>query len=334
MARDSIIQNFLDKNNYKGFAISPLREDASARKYYRAKKDGTSYVVMDAPPPFEEISEFVRKAEIFKSLGLRTPRIFASDAAHGLLLLEDFGDQSYGDLRKAGHDQKALYKDAVDVLIHAHKQPVKLTHHLPPLSDVRLTYLVSWIIEWYIPLVQPQTLSRVIRERFFELWSDAYQTWRKVPQHAVHLDYQFHNLMRLPGNSAAERCGILDFQDACYGPVTSDLVLLLQDAREDVPADIAKAGIDQYLAAFPEISRADFEAAYAINAAHNASRIVGLFARLKMRDKKPQYLGHIPRNLRYLEESLRHPALAPIKEWFDTYVPEHLRLNIPELKAA
>ncbi len=332
--RDQLMQKFLHDSGWNTAEIRTMQEDASARKYYRLQKTNQTAILMDAAPPFEEVGEFARKAEIFSSYGLSIPQIYARNDANGFLLLEDFGSTSFAQAMRGGENSGELYRDAVAALVHTHLQSSAAAKKLPTLDDGRLVYLVSWMIEWYVPLVQPQTLSRTIRERFIELWVDAFKIMRAVPQHAIHLDYQFHNLMLLPGKTSFARCGILDFQDACYGPVTADLVMLLQDAREDVPVNVVRTGIEQYLHSFPQINRDDFMASYAVFAAHNAARILGLFARLKIRDGKGQYLRHMPRNLKYFMDNLDHPALAPIREWFDTHVPNHLRLNIPGLQAA
>ncbi len=327
------IQEFLSSSDWSGAKITPLNEDASARKYYRLSQSGKTAILMHAPPPYEETSTFAEKAEIFRHYGWSVPEIYTRDDKQGLLLLEDFGDTSFADAITKGQNPSELYKTATRTLIHLHKQSDKVARKLPPLDDARLTYLTSWLIEWYIPFIQPQALSRVIREKFIDLWVDAFKIMRTAPLHAAHLDYQFHNLMRLdqPGIAA---CGVLDFQDACFAPVTCDLVLLLQNAREDVDPAIVDASLKDYLAAFPEIDPKAFHASYAVAAAQNAARILGLFARLKIRDGKGQYLKHIPRNLKYLEQSLEHPALAPMRDWFDSHAPKHLRLNIPGLQAA
>jgi aminoglycoside/choline kinase family phosphotransferase len=334
MQRDTLVKNFLDQHGWAKAVPERLKEDASFRQYWRVRNGDKTSIVMDAAPPFEEVKKFVRDGAIFRQYGLHTPEILAVDEKNGLLLLEDMGNTSFDQAIGKGHNVAELYKDAVDVLIHLHRQPADAARKLPTLDDARLTYLASWIIEWYIPLIQPQTLSRVIREKFFDLWVEAFATMRRVPQHIAHMDYQFHNLMLLPGKNAVERCGILDFQDAVFGPITCDLVLLLENAREDVPKIVQHNCLEQYLKAFPNLDRDAFEASFAIASALNASRILGLFSRLKVRDRKPQYLQHIPRNLKYLEQSLQHPALSKIKEWFDTHMPTEKRLAIPELKVA
>jgi aminoglycoside/choline kinase family phosphotransferase len=139
--------------------------------------------------------------------------------------------------------------------------------------------------------------------------------------------------MRLDGRDGVAACGLLDFQDAVLGPVAYDLVSLLEDARRDVPVDVATAMRARYLAAFPTLDRADFDAAYAVLGAQRNCKIVGIFTRLRVRDGKPVYLPHIPRLWRLIAGDMRHATLQPVARWLDANVPPALRL-IPEFKPA
>lgn len=334
MTRRLDMEKFIAASGWSDADIVALAPDASARNYFRLVRGNETRIIMDAAPPYEETDFFAAKAEIFRNCGWAVPQIFARDAMHGFLLLEDFGADSFAAQITAGANAQEYYFLAVDALIHLHRQPSSLVTALPVFSPARYTYLVSWLIEWYVPLVQPQPLSRVIREEFFDLWDRHFALLQRVPQHACHMDYQCHNFMDRPGQTGLARCGILDFQDAVVGPIMLDLVMLLENARADVPPAIVEACMARYLAAFPKIDRADFAAAYALASAHNAARILGLFARLKIRDHKSQYLQYLPRNLRYFEQSLQHPALTALRAWFDRYVPAEKRLAIAELRAA
>ena len=139
--------------------------------------------------------------------------------------------------------------------------------------------------------------------------------------------------MWLPERDGVKACGLLDFQDAIAGPVSFDLVSLLEDARRDVPPDLAADCIDRYLAAFPELDRTAFEPSYAVIGAQRSTRILGTFARLKLRDGKPAYLAHLPRVWRWIESDLAHPALGPVTAWFDRYIPSGER-RVPAALAA
>ena len=146
-------------------------------------------------------------------------------------------------------------------------------------------------------------------------------------------DYHIDNLMLLDGRDGVAACGLLDFQDAVIGPVTYDLVSLLEDARRDVPEDLAAAMRERYLAGFPDLDRAAFDASYAVLGAQRNCKIVGIFTRLCLRDGKPLYLEHIPRVWRLIEQDLRHPALAPVASWLDRHIPPAMR-RIPPCRSA
>jgi aminoglycoside/choline kinase family phosphotransferase len=129
----------------------------------------------------------------------------------------------------------------------------------------------------------------------------------------------------LPQRKGLARLGILDFQDAVMGPAAYDLASLLQDARVDVAAATEASLLGRYLRsrrlADPNFDEPDFVKLYATLAAHRASKILGIFARLDRRDRKPQYLRHMPRIWGYLQRSLAHPSLAPLSAWYAAHVP-------------
>ena len=125
-------------------------------------------------------------------------------------------------------------------------------------------------------------------------------------------------LKNRPGVGA---CGLLDFQDAVRGPIAYDLVSLFEDARRDVPADLAANLLRYYCDAYPKMDKCRFFASYAVLGAQRSTKILGVFTRLAQRDGKPHYLHHISRVWRWLEKDLKHPALEPVREWFDKVVP-------------
>jgi aminoglycoside/choline kinase family phosphotransferase len=168
-----------------------------------------------------------------------------------------------------------------------------------------------------------------MREEFRTAWRDVLPLRDGVPSSLALFDFHIDNLMWLKERSGVAACGLLDFQDAVLAPVTFDLVSLLEDARRDVPPELAERLIRHYLAAFPEIEEKAFRASYCVIGAQRSTRILGTFARLKLRDSKPGYLVHIPRVWRWLGQDLQHPALAPVRSWFDRHVPAQRR-TVPE----
>jgi aminoglycoside/choline kinase family phosphotransferase len=153
------------------------------------------------------------------------------------------------------------------------------------------------------------------------------------PRTLVLRDYHVDNIMRLPDRPGIKACGLLDFQDAVAGAAAYDLVSLIEDARRDLGAGIAERSLARYYDHFPNIDRDAFTAAGAALAAGRNAKIIGIFTRLLKRDGKANYLRHIPRVWRLLEHDLGHPALAPLKAWFDETVPPEKRL-VPAVEGA
>jgi aminoglycoside/choline kinase family phosphotransferase len=136
-------------------------------------------------------------------------------------------------------------------------------------------------------------------------------------------DYHAENLMLVEGRQGVSHFGLLDFQDALIGHPAYDLASVLEDARRDVPPEIERAMIDRYVAATGEGDR--FERAYWALAGQRNARILGVFARLWKRDDKPRYKAFQPRMWGLFERDLDHPALAPVRAWFDDNVPAEKR---------
>jgi N-acetylmuramate 1-kinase len=311
---------FLGSAGWGDVSAMPLAVDASFRRYYRLVRAGSSAVLMDAPPPQEDIGPYVVVAALLRELGFSAPAVLAEDRDEGFLLLEDFGDDTYTRLLERGADEPALYTLAVDTLI-ALQQAAELrgTPEIPPYDIERLLVEAALLVDWYRPLE-----SR-LREEYIALWRAVLPDAMVSPPTLVLRDYHVDNLMLLPDRPGIKGCGLLDFQDAVTGPPSYDLVSLLEDARRDVPLCLRQAMTERYLAAFPALDRTAFLRSAAILAAQRNCKILGIFTRLWKRDGKRQYLAHIPRVWRLLEADLRHPALTPIARWLDRYLPSETR---------
>jgi N-acetylmuramate 1-kinase len=311
---------FLDAAGWGGVPAVPLAGDASFRRYYRLGGNGSSAVLMDAPPPKEDIGPYVVVAALLRELGFSAPAVLAEDRDEGFLLLEDFGDDTYTRLLERGAPEPALYTLAVDTLIALQRaaEP-RGTPEIPPYDIERLLGEAALLVDWYRPL------GSGLREEYLALWravlSDAVVSRPTLVLRDFHVD----NLMLLPDRPGIKGCGLLDFQDAVTGPPSYDLVSLLEDARRDVPAFLRRAMTERYLAAFPALDRTAFLRSAAILAAQRNCKILGIFTRLWKRDGKRQYLAHIPRVWRLLEADIRHPALTPIARWLDRHLPPETR---------
>jgi len=259
--------------------------------------------------------------------GFSTPGIIAAAPEDGLLLIEDLGDDTYTRLLARGEAEEPLYRLAVDTLIALHRLPqdVAVPPSVPAYGMERMLEEVNRVHVWYLPLIGAAPLPVAAVADYEATWRALLPTAWCVPTSLVLFDYHVDNLLGLFDRAGIKACGLLDFQDAVAGPVTYDLMSLLEDARRDLDSALVGAMKARYRAAFPGIEADTFATSWAIMAAQRHMRVIGTFARLKLRDGKPQYLKLMPRLWRYMESCLAHPHLAPLKAWLDRHVPPEQR---------
>jgi aminoglycoside/choline kinase family phosphotransferase len=322
--RDAERTQFLAESGWGEATLVPLAGDASFRRYFRLKGERPA-VLMDAPPPLENVRPFMAIAAVLAAHGYSTPKVLAGDAGRGFLVLEDLGDRSFNRELAAGGDERALYEAAIDLLLDLRARAVPAT--VPPFDDDRILREVGFILEWFWPAFAGRRASAAMTEEYLELWRSVLPAMRADTDALALFDYHVDNLMWLPQRGGIARVGLLDFQDAVRGPAAYDVVSLLEDARRDVPAPIVAGMIERYCRHVP--NRRDFMTAYAATGAQRNARIVGVFARLWLRDAKPQYLSLLPRVWGLLERDLAHPVLAPLRSWFDRHVAVERRRSAP-----
>lgn len=302
-----------------GATLDPLPSDASKRQYFRYNGG----LLMDAPPP-EDPAQFMRVAIYLVSLGFSAPRVLRQDLPQGFLALEDFGETTYTKLLQAGESSYPLYDLAVDVLIALHQRATTCPDFITPYDVIPLLQEAEMFVDWHIPAVTGKPLPEANKQTYLDLWNQAFQKALAVPHSLVLRDYHVDNLMRLEGRPGVAACGLLDFQDALWGPVIYDLVSLVEDARLDLNPGLVAHCWQRYLAAFPEADEQSFRTSGCILSAGRHAKIIGIFTRLAVRDGKPHYLAHLPRVWRLLTTCLAHPDLAELKAWFQEYGREDL----------
>jgi aminoglycoside/choline kinase family phosphotransferase len=309
------VDDFLDEAGWGGSLVEPLVGDASFRRYFRVRNAGQTAMLMDAPPPHEDPTEFLRVGKWLIAHGQRAPAIHAEDVERGLVLIEDFGADRMRDwLDDHPDSEEAVYRHAIDALVSLHACPPG------PFGPYDLDVYQresGLFVEWYCPAMKLD----VDTAGWTAAWDAALSPLlvRQEPGVTVLRDYHAENIMLLPNDGQ----GLIDFQDALVGHPAYDLVSLLQDARRDVSPELERAMINRYVSqvhAGPE-----FEADYARLGAQRNAKIVGIFARLWLRDGKARYLAMIPRVWKAMESDLAHPALAPVAEWFAANIPAELR---------
>jgi aminoglycoside/choline kinase family phosphotransferase len=319
--REAQIAAFLAAHGWNTAARKRIAGDASFRKYDRLEGERGRCVLMDAPPPQEDVRPWITIARHLHELGFSVPAILAEDVTTGLLLIEDLGDDTYTRLLARNADETKLYALAIDTLIALHQKPNAVPPSVIPYGTKRLMEEVNRLHVWYLPLAGQPALSETAIKEYEAIWQDLLPGAWKTPTSLVLFDYHVDNLLGLFDRPGVKACGLLDFQDAVAGPMTYDLMSLLEDARRDINPTLVADMKRRYGAAFPAITPEDFAVSWAVMAAQRHTRVLGTFARLKVRDNKPHYLQHIPRLWRYMDQCLAHPHLAPLKAWLDKYVP-------------
>lgn len=290
---------------------------------------------MDASRVKEIVAPFVQINSHLRKLNFSAPEILAGDDANGFLLLEDFGDETFSRLLDKNFDTERLFALATDVLIALHKRPDAIWNAAtcrrfesadmsaqsgPGNSpkDLRIYSPEKMFndLELYLDV---HNISEAGRGEFRKIWLDVLPLAHQVPQSLLLRDYHVANLMWLPKREGIRRAGLLDFQDAYAGPVTYDLISLLEDARRDLPSGLKEKMVARYLAQFSNLDLAQFEISWAILAALRHMRVLAIFEKLA-REGKPDYKKfHSPRVEHLLQEALRHPKLAALKNWFTNY---------------
>lgn len=330
--REALRRTFLAASGWGAAAIAPLAGDASFRRYFRLRRAGETAVLMDAPPPQEDVRPFLLVGGLLRRMGFSAPQVLAEDAAQGFLLLEDLGDGLFTALARDPALEAEIYAAAIDLLaeLHAH-HPAGMAdlRRLPPQDHALLEAGLDTFLEWYWPAAVGTPPDATLRAGFLALWRPLLD---RVRSHAgedravlVMRDFHADNLVWLPGREGTARVGLLDYQDAVLGHPAYDLVSLLDDVRRDIPRDLAARLRERYLSragiAGSGRDRADFDACYAILGAQRTIRILGVFVRLYRRDGKARYLDLLPRTWSMLEGSLAHPLLAPVRDWMHDYLP-------------
>lgn len=299
-------------------SIRPASSDASFRRYFRVDGiDGATYIVMDAPPPQENVVPFIHVADVFGKTGASVPKVLAQDVERGFLLLSDLGSTTY--LHQLNIDTAhKLYMDAIDalVLIQAQSQP----DVLPEYDRALLSRELMLFPDWYIGKHLGITMTDVQAAELNKIFDIVLANNLAQSQVYVHRDYHSRNLMVLDKGNP----GILDFQDAVYGPITYDLVSLLRDAYIQWDEELVLDWVIRYwerakragLPVNPDIDAfyRDFE----FMGLQRHLKVLGIFARLYHRDGKAAYLNDLPLVMEYTRKTAhRYKELMPLIRLLD-----------------
>ena len=324
---------FLSAAGHGDAALLALPADASFRRYYRLAVANPPLLLMDAPPPKEDVRPFVRIGRHLARLGLSAPKIYEVDEADGFALIEDFGDDTYTRLLDSGAAEEPLFTAATDVLVLLHTHPEGAAVQAPPFDIPKFLDEISELPDWYGLAVTGRPLPTQSRDDFVETWKQILKAMPPSENGLVLLDYHVDNLMRVAGRVGAASCGILDFQDARIGPKAYDLLCLLRNERRGIDPALSERLYARYVQACRPADPEGFAAWYRLLAAQRYTKVVGRFARLTLRDSRDGYLKYLPRFLMLLDGALRDPLLAPVRRQLDAILPDW-QLSPPDNPAA
>lgn len=301
--------------------LQPASADASFRRYFRWQDGARSLIVMDAPPAQEDSRPFVRIAGLLAEAGVRTPAILASDLDQGFLLLEDMGASTYLQSIQAGVEDAELermFDTAVNALVRW--QLASRPDVLPEYDETVLRRELQLFPDWYVAREKGRELNAAERDDWTRLCTLLLDSILAENRVFVHRDYMPRNLMTGPGDP-----GVLDFQDALYGPVSYDVTSLFADAFFSLPLERREAWLETYWQrakdagiAVPDEFSIFLEQSRLMGVQRHL-KVLGIFARICHRDGKPHYLADAPRFIRYLREACARDArLAPLERLLDS----------------
>ena len=312
------------KKNWGGTRPAKLQEassDASFRQYFRWTDGERSLIIMDAPPPQEDIRPFIRIAGLLAEAGVHTPEIFAADPENGFLLMEDLGASNYLESIQAGISAEQfehMFAGAIQVLVRW--QVSSRPEELPDYDETILRRELQLFPDWFVTHHLQHEFNAEQQADWDSLCRvllDSHLTESRV---FVHRDYMPRNLM-----TAAGEPGVLDFQDALYGPASYDVTSLFADAFFNLPLAEREAWIRRYWeqaraagVTLPEQFDA-FLGQSRLMGVQRHLKVLGIFARIHYRDGKPRYLADAPRFLQYLRDACEQEArLAPLTRLLDS----------------
>ncbi|AIK97228.1 aminoglycoside phosphotransferase family protein [Candidatus Odyssella acanthamoebae] len=312
------LHDFLKDHGLATATMTFLAGDASPRQYFRLNRQPDTFVLMNTPAS-EKPKQFIDIATLLTNNGFSAPQIIGHNLSDGFILLEDLHDDTFTNVLKANPEQApALYTLATETLV-----ALAQTFHSKPdmIEDYSVRQFMDGVflfVDWFYPATHGHQLPAKARSEFEKVWLKVFERADTLPKTLILRDFHVDNLIYIKDRPQTKACGLLDFQDARWGPMVYDFVSLIDDVRMDIAPDIELNCWQRYSQAFSQFQEGTMERTitYMVSASR-LTRILGLFVRLAKRDNKPHYLNHIPRIWRLLDKNLNHPELAKIKNWFN-----------------
>jgi N-acetylmuramate 1-kinase len=322
------LRNWLKESCFlpnSSFELEPLINDASFRKYFRLRLGNLSHIVMVAPPDKENIIAFIAIAKDFARQGIYTPEILAYNLEQGFMLLSDLGNDLYLNVLNP-NTVDDLYDRALSVIYQIQVCNPKFPDNKPlnlfneEFIRLELGIFVDWFLKKHLELTITDEIGGILENTFRVLINSALEQ----PQACVHRDYHSRNLLLLENKNV----GVLDFQDAVYGPITYDAASLLRDAYIDWPKEQVHKWVMKFydmINISHQYTEEKFVRWFDLISLQRHLKILGIFTRLNYRDDKPHYLPMISRVLNYINKTCEnYVELSHFKEMLETKIQPKL----------
>jgi N-acetylmuramate 1-kinase len=347
IARTLAIRAFLLTHGLAAASRRWFQGDASTRAFELVKgRPGPELVLMDHPEKPDlspvvngrsyrqtarvtwTVTPFIAVANALREHGFAAPEIISQDRSQGLLLMENLGQGKITDAD--GKPVASRYCAAAELLAELHVTKIGRelplgggeTYELPPYDRDALMIEARLMLDWYVPRKLGRAASEAEARRFESLWDGLITQLGDAETGMILRDYHSPNIIWREDRQGRDRIGLVDIQDALYGPLSYDVSSLAQDARVSIPSDLEADIVDSYVRARTAaggFDEASFRLSYAVTALQRATKILGIFVRLDERDGKPDYVKHLPRIEDYVRRAIRHPALAKLAEFYSSF---------------
>lgn len=344
LKRTRRIRDLIGAAGFAGAQRLHVVGDVSAKAFERiVGEDGTTAILMNAParepgPPVWngrtydavahralDVTPFLAIGSALADAGVHVPKVIASDAAEGLVLMEDLGSESIADAH--GKPIAERYEAAIDLLAHIHgrRWPEEVafegqTYRVPAYDTEALLIEISLFADWHVPHARGSAFPPDERHDFLEAWRGVLETVDSTPTTWVMRDFHSPNILWQETGRGLARLGVIDIQDTLVGHPAYDVASLAQDARVDIGEALEARLVDRYRAARrdadPQLDDTAFASAYAILGAQRATKVLGAFTRLTFHDGRTGYGAHIPRMKTILARNLQHPVLSSLRVWY------------------
>ena len=348
LARSLTIRNFVKDCGMEDADRYFLLGDASTRTYERVQlANENQMILMNSPKQSdgpiikngktyseiahlaEDVVPFVAIAELLKKYGLTSPNILHASVEDGILIVEDLGEQKPIDDQNIPIPER--YIASAEMLAFLHNKPLPgvleieggYTHSLSNYDEDIMQMEIELLPDWYLPYKTGKTTAIETKNEFVSIWRELFTKLKQAETSLVLRDFHSPNIIWQSDKVGIERVGLIDFQDALIGPSAYDLASLAQDARVLVSEELEQEILKKYRSIRIQNDKSfdveRFNEAYGIMAAQRASKVIGIFVRLKERDGKAHYLQHIPRIEDYLHRLDQYPVLKPLQDWLEKY---------------